>query len=383
MKDRDVDQAVRDLVREDVDLPEDGLDRALAIARQTPQVRRRRWWPFGRVRRDPSATETDRELTATTTLIGGRVPLVGLGAAATFVVVVAFMAGTQFGDDEAAIVPAASGAPTPTVAAPSCVPSAGGPSGPCPLIGSADITNTTRLRRTVLPIRTVGAEFSGPGEPFYLLYENEANELEIRGIAEPGLYQDDARFLLGAGTTDVGIDTADGSDCVVMITFVDAWSLSGGFSCEDHAAVVDESPNDISGAFEVSIAERGAASAYRSDSYSEGWGSEMFGYDSAMFFDGRLESMTAEFPDGPMRLSYRSEDGSTMEVTGTTGEGSFTEDDGFSIVIDDGGSEYLDLDPGNSDCTIEVERSEESGIEADFDCRFVGRSVGGSFKAIP
>lgn len=251
------------------------------------------------------------------------------------------------------------------------------------MVGSADITNTTQSRSTVLPIRTVGSGFVGQGEPFSLFYENESNELEISGIAEPGTYRGDPRFFLGGQTNEVGWDTADGSDCIVMITFADAWSLSGGFSCDDHAPAVGESLVDFSGAFEVSIAERGAASAYRSDSYSAGWGSQMFGYDSAIYFDGGLESMTAEFPDGPMLLSYRSDDGSTMDVTGSTGEGTFTEEDGFTLVVDVAGSGYLDLGPDNSDCTIEVERSDESGIAADFSCRFVGREVGGTFEAIP
>jgi hypothetical protein len=114
----------------------------------------------------------------------------------------------------------------------------------------------------------------------------------------------------------------------------------------------------------------------------EGW-DQMFSFDSALFFDGRLESVDAEFPDGPMHLLFRSDDGSTMEVTGTTGAGTFTEDDGFSIVVDDFESRYFDLDPNNSDCTIEVEHSDESGIAADFGCRFVGREVGGTFEAIP
>lgn len=236
-----------------------------------------------------------------------------------------------------------------------------------------------------MPVGTVGAEFEGLGKPFTLFYGNEHAELEVIGIAEPGVYHDDPQFQLGAGfdAIEVGVDTAEGSDCTIMITFVDALSISGGFSCDDHPSEGSVSLVDVSGAFEASIAERGAASAYRSDSYMQGWDSQMLSYDSALYFDGRLESVTAQFPDGPMQLVYRSDDGSTMEVTGTTSVGNFTEEDGWSIEVDVGGSEFLDLDASNSDCTFEVHVADEFSIEADFGCRFFGREVGGSFEAIP
>ncbi len=102
--DRDVDLAIRDLVREDVELSAAGLQDALDEVAQTPQVSPRRWWPFRRPARRSA-------------------PVAGFAVAGAIVALLVLAFGLLPFDGEDA-VPAPATTPTPSVEVePSLTPS--------------------------------------------------------------------------------------------------------------------------------------------------------------------------------------------------------------------------------------------------------------------
>ena len=109
LDEKDVNAAIRDLVREPEDLAGDGLAKALAEVATTPQVRtRRRWWHFGR---NPGSAPAQPGTTSVPE--PARIsPIARLVAAVALVAVVAFFIGTLDPFDSAVLTPATSPSPS-------------------------------------------------------------------------------------------------------------------------------------------------------------------------------------------------------------------------------------------------------------------------------
>ena len=213
LRDTDVDEALRDFVREPVDLTGDGLKDALAAAARTPQVpEKRSWWPFGR--------DDDRSHASTTPDAEGgsiaRGPRFGGFVAVVIVVaIIAFGAGIVAPFDDDTTVPA--GSPT---------ASARGSADPSPDPTMLASPEAPEARLELQPTIVVDATGSGDVKTIAEALDAVAPG-DVIGV-RPGSYGE--TLTIDADITLVGLGD-DPTDVIITIT-------------EDTVAIPPEDPED-------------------------------------------------------------------------------------------------------------------------------------------